>query len=61
MFGNWTNQATIGNLHSLIRLKKLLYMYYFIYAINLSIINKNTVYTRLCPGDRRKVNLDHGY
>ena len=31
-------------------------MYNFIYAINVSIINKNTVYTRVCPGDRTKVN-----
>ena len=36
-------------------------MYNFIYAINVSIINKNTVYTCVCPGDRTKVNLDHGY
>ena len=26
-----------------------------------SLINKNTVYTLVCPGDRRKVNLDQGY
>ena len=36
-------------------------MYNFIYAINVSIINKNTVYTHVCPGDQTKVNLDHGY
>ena len=29
--------------------------------MNVSIINKNTVYTRVCPGDQTKVNLDHGY
>ena len=26
-----------------------------------SLINKNTVYTRVCPGDRTKVNLEYGY
>ena len=36
-------------------------MYNFIYAINVSINNKNTVYTRVCLGDRTKVILDHGY
>ena len=35
-------------------------MYNSIYARNVSIIIKNTVYTRVCPGDRTKVNLDHG-
>ena len=29
-------------------------------ANSVSIINKNTVYTRVCLGDRTKVNLDRG-
>ena len=28
-----------------------------LYATNNSIINKNTVYTRICPEDQTKVNL----
>ena len=36
-------------------------MFIYIYVINVSIINKNTVLTRACPGDRIKVNLDHDY
>ena len=30
---------------------------YYIYATNISIIDKNTVFTRACPGDQTKVNL----
>ena len=26
-----------------------------------SLIRTQYVYTRVCPGDRTKVNLDHGY
>ena len=33
----------------------------YIYAINVSIINKTTVYTRVYPGDRTKIYSDHGY
>ena len=32
-------------------------MYIYIYALNVNIINKNTVYTHVCPEDRIKVNL----
>ena len=33
---------------------------YLYIAINISIIDKNTVYMRICPGDRTEVNLAAG-
>ena len=36
-------------------------MYNFIYAINVSILNNNTVYTRVWHRDRTNVKIDHGY